>query len=68
VALIGTREILPMGGATFRSGRVILRIGDPISTGGMTSHDRRALTARLREQIVELLESERDVTPSAPLC
>lgn len=66
MALIGTREILPFGGATFRSGHVTLRIGDPIATEGMTSHDRRALTARLREQIVELLEPAREATPSAP--
>ena len=66
MALIGTREVLPMHGATFRSGPVTLRIGDPISTEGMTSHDRRALTERVREQIVEFLQPASPAKPSAP--
>ena len=66
LALIGTREVLPMGGATFRSGPVTLRIGDPIPTEAMTSRDRRALTERMREQIVEMLQSAREATPSGP--
>jgi len=66
VALIGTRKILPMGGATFRPGLVTLRIGDPIPTEGLISHDRRALTQQVREQIVELLEPTREAMPSGP--
>ena len=64
MALVGTREILPMGGATFRAGRVTLRIGDPIPTEGLTSRDRQALTQRVREQIVNLREPSLEATPS----
>jgi hypothetical protein len=34
---------------------VTLRIGEPISTAGMTTHQRAQLTAELRQKIVELL-------------
>jgi 1-acyl-sn-glycerol-3-phosphate acyltransferase len=64
MALIGTRAILPMHGATFRSGPVTLRIGDPIPTQGMTTRDRDTLTQRVREQIVSLQESCPAATPS----
>ncbi len=55
VALIGTREVLPYGGKTFRSGIVRVRIGDPIRTAGLTLKDREMLTAKLRDQIAGLL-------------
>jgi 1-acyl-sn-glycerol-3-phosphate acyltransferase len=55
LALVGAREILPMGSGTIRPGRVRLRIGDPIPTAGMTSQDRRALTKAAREQVVKML-------------
>ena len=64
IALVGTRAILPMHGATFRSGPVMLRIGDPIPTKGLTARDRQALTQRVREQIVNLQEPSREATPS----
>jgi 1-acyl-sn-glycerol-3-phosphate acyltransferase len=51
VTLIGTREILAMGSATFRSGQVTLRIGDPIPTTGLTLRDRGRVTEALRERI-----------------
>jgi 1-acyl-sn-glycerol-3-phosphate acyltransferase len=40
LALIGSREILPMHGMTFRPGLVRLRVGDPISTAGLSRRDR----------------------------
>jgi len=55
LALVGTREILPMGSKTFRRGRVTLRIGDPIPTDGLLSRDRRALTQTSRDRIASLL-------------
>lgn len=55
VALIGTRELLPMHGMTFRSGKVRIRIGQPISTEGLALPARRELTQQVREQIVGLL-------------
>ena len=45
LALVGAREILPMGSGTIRRGLVRLRIGDPIPTIGLSSReDRRTLT------------------------
>jgi 1-acyl-sn-glycerol-3-phosphate acyltransferase len=55
IAIIGTRKILAMHSATFRRGRVKLRIGDPIPTTGLTLRDRRALTDQVREQIAGML-------------
>lgn len=55
VALIGTREILAMGSATFRRGPVTLRIGDPIPTQSLKIRDREELTECVRKQIVGML-------------
>jgi len=56
VALCGTRAILPMHSLHVRGGKVTVLIGDPIQTSGLKSHDRAALTAQIRAQIVSLLE------------
>ena len=56
MALIGMRELLPMGTVHLRGGQVTLRIGDPISTAGMKLADRAALTQRLYEEISQLLQ------------
>jgi 1-acyl-sn-glycerol-3-phosphate acyltransferase len=63
VAVIGTRDILPMGSAVLRAGRVRLRIGDPIPTEGLTLRDRKALTAAAHEQIAGMLETGAGVNP-----
>jgi 1-acyl-sn-glycerol-3-phosphate acyltransferase len=55
IALVGAREILPMGSGTIRPGRVKLRIGDPIPTVGMSTRDRGSLTDAAREQVVKML-------------
>jgi len=55
MALAGMREKLPMGSIHLRSGRVVLRIGAPIPTTGMTIGDRVALTQRLYDEISEML-------------
>ena len=55
IALIGAREILPMGSGTIRPGRVKLRIGDPIPTVGMSTRDRGSLTDAAREQVAKML-------------
>ena len=55
LALLGTREILPMGSSTIRPGRVRLLVGDPIRTTGFTMHDRRRLTETAREQVSGML-------------
>ena len=59
MALVGMREKLPMGSIHLHSGRVVLRIGRPISTTGMRLQDREALTARLYAEISEMLNDGR---------
>lgn len=54
VSLTGTRRILAMHSATFHSGPVMLRIGEPIATTGMMLRERGELTEAVRERIVEL--------------
>lgn len=56
IALVGMRRILPMGSIHIRSGRAVLRVGDPIPTADMTIADRGALNQRLYEEIARLLE------------
>lgn len=63
VAVIGTREILPMGSAVFHAGRVRLRIGHPIPTEGLTLRDRKALTAAAHERIADMLGTEAGLNP-----
>lgn len=55
VAIVGMRELLPMGSIHLRSGKVTVRVGDPISTKGMTLGDREALTLRLHQAVSEML-------------
>jgi 1-acyl-sn-glycerol-3-phosphate acyltransferase len=55
VALVGMRELLPMGSVHLRSGDVVLRVGDPISTIGMEASDRMELTGRLYREVARLL-------------
>jgi 1-acyl-sn-glycerol-3-phosphate acyltransferase len=56
MALIGTRAVLAMHSATFHPFRqVILRIGEPIPTDGLTLRNRQELTEIVRAQIVEML-------------
>jgi len=55
MATIGMRDILRMHTLTFHRGHVTLRIGQPISTAGMTTHQRAELTALMRQKIVEML-------------
>jgi 1-acyl-sn-glycerol-3-phosphate acyltransferase len=57
VAIVGMRELLPMGSGHLRSGNVVLRVGDPISTIGLDASDRMELTARLYREVSRLLEA-----------
>jgi hypothetical protein len=50
------RELLPMGSGHIRSGRVTVRIADPIPTAGLNLDARAELTARLRHQIAAMLK------------
>lgn len=55
VAIVGMRELLPMGSGHIRSGRVVLRVGDPIQTKDMDASARTELTARLYREVSQLL-------------
>jgi len=55
VALVGTREVLAMGSATFHAAPVTLRFGKPISVTGLTLRDREAVTEQARAEIVRML-------------
>jgi len=63
VGLVGTRNALPRGSFHIRPEPVRLRIGDPISTDGMTSRDHDRLTqtlyARVRDLIAEPAPGDR---------
>ena len=56
IALKGTREVLPFGSGTVRTGSVTMRIGDPIPTSQASPHDRVRLTEELRHRIIALQE------------
>ncbi len=62
VAIIGMRKILPMGSYHLRSGKVIVRVGDPISTDGMTIRDRDDLTERMYRDVARLLDPANPAT------
>jgi 1-acyl-sn-glycerol-3-phosphate acyltransferase len=55
LAIIGTREVLPMHGKKITRGRVRLIIGEPIPTAGLTIRNRDELTATVRNRIVQML-------------
>jgi 1-acyl-sn-glycerol-3-phosphate acyltransferase len=55
VAIIGMRELLPMGSMHLRRGKVTVRVGEPIPTAGLTIGDREDLTLRLHAAVEEML-------------
>lgn len=56
VAIVGLRELLPMGSGHIRSGRVTVRIGNPIPTANLKVDARGELTARVHEEIAAMLQ------------
>lgn len=58
IALKGTREVLPFGSGHVRSGRVTMRIGDPIPTDQYQLRDRERVTGEARDRIVSLLDDQ----------
>jgi 1-acyl-sn-glycerol-3-phosphate acyltransferase len=66
LAVIGTRKVLPMHGKKITAGKVRLIIGAPIATTGLTTRDRAALTATMRERIVQMLGAPVSVKESSP--
>jgi 1-acyl-sn-glycerol-3-phosphate acyltransferase len=56
VALFGTEKVLPFGSGTVSPGNVTLRIGEPISTVGLTTKDRGKLAQSLHDAVYDLLK------------
>jgi 1-acyl-sn-glycerol-3-phosphate acyltransferase len=57
VALIGMYELLPMNTYHVKCRPVEMRVGEPISTTGMTTHDIDALAARVQSEVEKLYYS-----------
>lgn len=64
ICLIGTRQVLPFGSGHLRPGLVRLRVGEPIPTLGSRLQDRGPLTARIRAEIVAMLDQPAAQTAS----
>jgi 1-acyl-sn-glycerol-3-phosphate acyltransferase len=58
VAVQGGRDAMRKGSAFIRPVKVLVRVGLPIPTAGMTMNDRDALIARVRTEIAGLLARE----------
>ncbi|HUB81584.1 MAG TPA: lysophospholipid acyltransferase family protein [Bryobacteraceae bacterium] len=56
IAIVGLRELLPMGSGHIRSGRITVRIAEPIPTAGLKLDARAELTARLHDEIAAMLK------------
>ena len=57
VAIVGARELLPMGSGHLKSGRIVVRVGDPIPTEGMEASARLELTQRLHAEVSQLMSA-----------
>jgi 1-acyl-sn-glycerol-3-phosphate acyltransferase len=66
MAIVGMRELLPMGSGHIRAGRVTVRIGDPIDTRGLKLAGRVALTERLHAEVARMLEGSTEPVIAAP--
>jgi len=64
IALVGTFELLPMNTYHIKSRPLEMRVGEPISTSGLTVEDMDALSARVRSRMEDLYYAGR--TPPTP--
>jgi 1-acyl-sn-glycerol-3-phosphate acyltransferase len=54
VALIGTFELLPMNTYHIKSRPLEMRVGEPISTAGLSGHDMQALSEKVQKAVSDL--------------
>ena len=54
VALVGTFELLPMNTYHIKSQPLEMRVGEPISTSGLTGHDMQALSEKVQQAVTDL--------------
>lgn len=59
VAILGSREVLPMGSARMVPGKVEVRLGTPIPTEGLTARDRKIVNEQVRNQVEAMLNEMR---------
>jgi 1-acyl-sn-glycerol-3-phosphate acyltransferase len=59
VALVGTYELLPMNTYHIKCRPLEMRVGDPISTDGLTLKDMESLSAQVQKAMEELYDSSR---------
>lgn len=59
VSIVGTRDILPKKSLFFKTGTVILVIGDPLFPGDLAGLDKSKLSDIIRERIVSGTRSQR---------
>jgi 1-acyl-sn-glycerol-3-phosphate acyltransferase len=58
IALVGTYELLPMNTYHIKCRPLEMRVGEPISTAGMTMRDMEAVSAKVRKAMEDLYYSE----------
>jgi 1-acyl-sn-glycerol-3-phosphate acyltransferase len=59
IGVMGTRHILPSGSWKLRSGKVRLKIGDPVPTLDVPLSERTRLTQMLQQRVAELISESR---------
>ena len=59
VAIIGTYEVLPKGRLFVRSGKVRIRVGEPIETKSYTTKQKQELAHKMHDAVAELLPREK---------
>ncbi len=64
LALIGTYELLPIHVYSLRPRPLMIVVGDPIPTAGLTTKDADALTERLYEEISKMYYRYSDLSPA----
>jgi 1-acyl-sn-glycerol-3-phosphate acyltransferase len=64
LALIGTYELLPIHVYSLRPRPLMIIVGDPIPTDGLTTRDADALTVRLYDEISKMYYQYSDLAPA----
>jgi len=59
MAIVGTHAILPKGKLLAKSGRVVIRLGEPIETSGYKVKQKHELAERLQDAVAALIAEEK---------
>jgi 1-acyl-sn-glycerol-3-phosphate acyltransferase len=57
LVLLGGRNVLPFGGGIVKSGKIVMRVLEPISTKGLSLKDRGTLTEQVRNLLLAELNA-----------